>query len=330
LARSAILSAFAEAARSLGLDPYHMLRRAGLPVAVLDHPDHMAPVDRIQALLADCAKAAKSEEFGLTVGAAFKISMLGPLGLLLREQPTLRDALKALSRYLRYQDENLELGLEPRGEGLMVVPRLLSARTRGSRQMVEMTLAMVVQIVRDLLREPWRPLQVAIAHPPPHEPHAYAKVLGPVEFGAAFTGFLLTGDELATRFPRADAQIARELTRFIEASTLPASASMSETVRVLILRLLPGGECSVDRVAEHLGVDRRTVHRRLAAEGRSFTQILEASRREVASWQLRHGHQPLSEVTTLVGFSSLSTFSRWFRQAYGIQPSEYRRQKHVA
>ena len=35
--RSALLLAFAEAARSLGLDPYHMLRRAGLPIAALDH-----------------------------------------------------------------------------------------------------------------------------------------------------------------------------------------------------------------------------------------------------------------------------------------------------
>jgi AraC-like DNA-binding protein len=307
-----------------------MLRRAGLPVAMLEHPDHMAPVDRIQNLLADCAKAAMVEEFGLTVGAAFKISMLGPLGLLLREQPSLRDAMSAFSRYLRYQDENLEVRLELRGDGLMVVPLLLSPRSRASRQMVEMTLAALVQIVRGLLDETWRPTRTSITFPSPHDPRAYADVLGPVEFGAAFTGFLLTGEELATRFPNADAQLARELTRFIKASTLPASATMSEIVHVLILRLLSGGACSVDRIAEHLGVDRRTVHRRLAAEGRSFTQILEASRREVASWQLSHGDQPLGEVTTLVGFSSLSTFSRWFRQAYGIQPSEYRRQKHVA
>jgi AraC-like DNA-binding protein len=36
----------------------------------------------------------------------------------------------------------------------------------------------------------------------------------------------------------------------------------------------------------------------------------------------------LGVVTGLVGFSSLSTFSRWFHQTYGIQPSEFRRQAH--
>jgi AraC-like DNA-binding protein len=72
------------------------------------------------------------------------------------------------------------------------------------------------------------------------------------------------------------------------------------------------------------------VHRRLAAEGKSFTQLLDNARREVATWQLRHGDQPLGEVTALLGFSSPSTFSRWFRQAYGIQPSEFRRLTHDA
>jgi AraC-like DNA-binding protein len=314
----------------LGLDPYHMLRRAGLPVAALDQPDLRISADRVQALLADCAKSAASEEFGLIVGQRFKLSMQGPLALLLREQPTVREALEALKRYLRYQDENTDIRTEVRGYSVMVLPELLSARTRASRLMVEMTLAMYVQVFRGLLGETWAPNRVAFAHGPPADLAPYAAALGEVEFAAGFTGFLLTREDLATPLPDADPEMAREIARFIETSGAPQTASMSETVAALILRLLPQGECSVDRVAQHLGVDRRTIHRRLAAEGKSFTQLLEAARREVAIWQLKHGRQPLGEVTTLVGFSSLSTFSRWFRQAYGIQPSEFRKLSHEA
>jgi AraC-like DNA-binding protein len=328
--RSALLTAFAEAAKSLGLDPYHMLRRAGIPIAALDHPDHLIPADRIHSLLADCARAADCEEFGLLVGAASRLSLLGSLGLLMREQPTVRDAVSALKRYVRYQNENVELRLEPRGDGLLLTPQLISARTRESRLMAEMVLAAFAQIFRGLLGDTWRPAQVWVAYASPRDPAAYAAILGPVAFNAPLTGLLLTGADLATRQPHANPDMARELARFIEARALPQGASMSETVRALVARLLPGGECTVDRVAEYLGVDRRTVHRRLAAEEQSFTQILEATRREVATWQLSHGRQPLSEVTSLVGFSSLSTFSRWFRQAYGVQPSEYRRRRRVA
>jgi AraC-like DNA-binding protein len=325
-----VLGAFADAAKSLGLDPYHMLRRAGLPVAALEHPDQLVPADRIQALLADCAKAAACEEFGLAVGAAFRLSMLGSLGLLMREVADVRAAIDALSRYIGYQNENLEVRLDRRADGLRVMPLLFSPRTRTSRHMVEMTLAILVQAVRGLLGETWRPARVTFTHLSPRDVGAYAALFGAVEFGAAFTGFVISAADLARPLPDADAEMARQLARFIEASALPQGASVSDTVHALILRLLPSGECSVDRVGQHLGIDRRTVHRRLAVEGKSFTELLEGARREVATWQLSHGEQPLSEVTALVGFSSLSTFSRWFRQAYGIQPSEYRRQSHAA
>ena len=46
------------------------------------------------------------------------------------------------------------------------------------------------------------------------------------------------------------------------------SVALTDTgkVRELIWMMLSSGNCSVERVAEHLGVDRRTVHRRLARE----------------------------------------------------------------
>jgi AraC-like DNA-binding protein len=323
-----LLLAFAAAARSLGLDPYHMLRRAGLPITALDRPDCQIPVDRVQALLADSARSANIEEFGLLVGRFFKLSMNGPLGLLMREQASVWAALEVLQRYLRYQDDNTEIRTEPSGGGVMIVPELISARTRASRHMTDFTIAMHVQTFRGLLGEGWTPARVALARPPPADPAPYRALFGAVEFGASFSGFLMTRDDLARPLDQSDPQMAREIARYIEASAAPQTASFSETVGVLILRLLPDGACSVDRVAQHLGVDRRTVHRRLAAEGKSFSRLVENARRDVATWQLSHGAQPLSEVTALVGFASLSTFSRWFRAAYGIQPSEFRRLAH--
>jgi AraC-like DNA-binding protein len=302
-----------------------MLRRAGLPVAALDRTDVRVPADKVQALIADSARAASCEEFGLYVGRAFRLSMKGPLGLLMREQPNVRQALEALRRYLRYQNENVELRVEAEGDGLMVTPMLLSPRTRSSRLMVELTVTMYVQMFRALLGEDWRPVRVTFAHSAPADTSFYRRVLGEVEFRAGVNGLVLSAADLATPLPETDAEMAREIARYIETNTTPHAATAVDSVAALILRLLPEGICGVDEVAQRLGVDRRTIHRRLAAEGASFTQLLEAARREVAVEQLKNGAAPLGEVTALVGFASLSAFSRWFRQAYGIQPSEFRR-----
>jgi AraC-like DNA-binding protein len=305
-----------------------MLRRAGLPVAALDHPDYRIPADKVQALLADCANSAASEDFGLLVGKAFRLSMKGPLGLLMREQPTVRASLEILQRYLRYQNDNVEIRIVPQGDDLAVVPELISPRTIVSRQMVDLTLAMYVQIFRGLLGEDWRPQFTFFAHAAPDDPTPYESLGRRIEFGAPSTGFLLTQADLATPLPESDPQMAREIALYIEANAQPQGVTATEQVSALIRRLLPGGECNVDRVAQLMGVDRRTVHRRLAAEGVSFTHLLDAIRREISVRQLINTDRQLGEVAVLVGFSSLSTFSRWFRQAFGMQPSEYRRGAH--
>jgi AraC-like DNA-binding protein len=327
--RSALLVAYAQAARSLGLDPFRMLRKAGLPVGALDHPDYRISAERVGILIEDSAKAADCEDFGLIVGRSFKLSMKGPLGLLMREQPTVRQAVEALKRYLRYQNDYVEIRTELHAAGLWFSPVLLGGRGRAERHMVELTLAMYVQSLRALLGDEWKPQAIAFAHHPPKDLGPYIRALGPVEFEAGSMGLLLTEADLATPIPDADPDMAHEIARFIEAGAVPgAPASMSETISDLILRLLPSGHCSVEQVAQHLGVDRRTVHRRLSAEGQSFTGLLESARRELATEQLKHGDAPLTVVTSRLGFSSLSTFSRWFRQTYGIQPSEFRRLAH--
>jgi AraC-like DNA-binding protein len=323
--RSGLLIAYADATGSLGLDPYRMMRKVGLPVVALENPNLKIPVDRVQALLAESARAGVCEEFGLLVGRAFKLSMKGALGSLIREQPTVRAGVEALKRYLRYQNDNVEIGIDER-DGLAVIePVLLSQRTQRDRQMVEMTVAMKLQILRALLGEAWMPVRVTFVHDPPKNPRPYRDNFGAVQFNQPINSIVLSSTDLDTALPDADAEMAREIARYIEGRAKPASGAVADTMSDLISRLLPTGHCGVDEVASQLGIDRRTVHRRLAGEGQSFTQLLDTARRAVATEELSRGDQPLSVVMRQAGFSSPSSFSRWFHQAYGIQPSEFRR-----
>jgi len=323
--RSALLIAYADAIGSLGLDAYRMLRKVGLPVAALANPNLKIPVDRVQALLAESAKAGVCEEFGLLVGRAFKLTMKGPLGSLIREQPTVRAGVEALKHYLRYQNDNVEIRIDER-DGLAVIePVLLSPRTQRDRQMVEMTLAMKLQILRALLGEAWMPVRVTFVHDPPKNPRPYRDNFGAVRFNQRVNSIVLQSADLDTTLPDADADMAREIARYIEGRARPSPGAVADTMSDLIARLLPTGHCSIEEVASHLGVDRRTVHRRLAGEGQSFTQLRETARRAVATEELSRGDQPLSVVMRQAGFSSSSSFSRWFHQAYGIQPSQFRR-----
>ena len=72
-----------------------------------------------------------------------------------------------------------------------------------------------------------------------------------------------------------------------------------------------------ETVAHHLGVDRRTVARHLAAEGTSFSDVVQSLRHELLDRYLAADTHSLTTVSALLGFSSPSAFSRWHRDRFG-------------
>jgi AraC-like DNA-binding protein len=81
--------------------------------------------------------------------------------------------------------------------------------------------------------------------------------------------------------------------------------------------LLPTGACTIDRAAQHLGIDRRTIHRHLAREDQTFSRIVEAVRVELAERYVKEPRRALTETSSLRGFSAPSAFSRWYRRSFG-------------
>lgn len=88
--------------------------------------------------------------------------------------------------------------------------------------------------------------------------------------------------------------------------------------------LLPLGRCSVEQVAQGLGVDRRTVHRQLASEGTSFSALLDTIRLDLADHLVTSDRHSLTEISEMLAFSSPSNFSRWFRGHRAMSPRTWR------
>src|SRR6478735_2221600 len=99
LVRAASLTHFSDVARGFGLDPQRLLADAGLGPNVLSEPDLNIPTERVCDLLERAAAQSGCESFGLRMAESRRLSNLGPVGLLMRDQPTVRDSLAALLRY---------------------------------------------------------------------------------------------------------------------------------------------------------------------------------------------------------------------------------------
>ena len=69
----------------------------------------------------------------------------------------------------------------------------------------------------------------------------------------------------------------------------------------------------------------RNLQRKLNRRGLTIAGLLDETRRSLATLYLRSPARTVSEVADLVGYSSVSSFSRWFTDQLGVSPSNWRR-----
>ncbi|WP_321940216.1 AraC family transcriptional regulator [Paraburkholderia sp. J8-2] len=67
------------------------------------------------------------------------------------------------------------------------------------------------------------------------------------------------------------------------------------------------------------------MQRELDKAGESFTSLLNEVRCELAMRYVGNPRYSLVEVSELLGYSSPSTFTRWFSAQFGIAPAVWRR-----
>jgi len=321
----AYLQAYIEAARSVDLEPYRLLRQARLPTSDLDGDDLVVPQERVIELLELSATVAQRPDFTFCMLRALGLNAFGPLGLLASAQPTLGDALNVLCRQSSDPRGALRAVLEHRGEETALRLSFGSAAHRCAGPTTLLAMGVALRAIQALVGEEWRPTCVSFSAVAPLDARPYRQMFGDVAFDQPIDSMVFPTSELARKLPSANPGLARLVSHYLNELRAAPPPSFDQQVRELIAALLPRGLCTIERVAQHLGVDRRTVHRRLSDQQLCFTTLVHEARLEVIALELRDRDRSIATLATALGFSCNSTFSRWFRQTYGVSATKFRR-----
>ncbi|MER6975622.1 AraC family transcriptional regulator [Streptomyces carpinensis] len=325
LVRNAALSSYVEVSKSLGIDPRSLMMRVGLDPVGLTVQDRWISGVAVAQLLELSAAASRHEDFGLLLAERRRFSNLGPISLVIREEPDVRSALELLVRHEYMYNEMLHSRLSE-ANGLATLKLSLEpGEAMTARQSIELAVGAFHHLLRNFLGTRWQPVSVCFTHSPPADTGTHRRVFGPVvEFDRDFNGIVLYADDLNTPNPMSDPLLRTYARQYFESIALSRGATELDRVRDLIEVLLPTGRCSIEQVAGSLGVDRRTVHRHLAASGETFSSLLNATRTQIAEQLVANPRRSLTEISGLLGFSAPSAFSRWFGERFGCSPRQWR------
>ncbi|MGW2826582.1 AraC family transcriptional regulator [Streptomyces sp. NPDC001443] len=328
LVRNATLSGYVELSQSLGIDPRGLMRQAGLDPAGLAVQDRWISGTAVILLLELSATAARREDFGLLLAERRRFSNLGPISLVIREEPDVRSAVELLVRHEYMYNEMLHNRLSESSGLATLKVGLEVGEAMATRQATELAVGAFHQVLRNFLGTRWQALSVCFTHAAPADLGTHRRIFGTtVEFNREFNGIIFYGNDLNVPNPMSDPLLRTYARQYFESIAVSRDTTVLDRVRDLIEVLLPTGRCSIEQVACSLGVDRRTVHRHLAASGETFSSLLNTTRAQLAEHLVANPRRSLTEISGLLGFSAPSAFSRWFRERFGCSARDWRAQR---
>lgn len=327
LIRATNLWGYADVVRELGADPRLLFARFHLPWGIEHEDDAFVPLEAFLRMLEATATELDCPDLGLRLARWQGLDILGPVAVIARNAQTLADGLGAIARYLYVHSPALHLSVEPAPgtADLRFTYEVDGLDLPLLRQGYELSMANGVRMIRLLGGPDAAPSAVSFPHEQLATDAAYADALGcPVRFGQPWTGFELPAALASRPIDRADPETRRIATMYLESVYLPSSASLSQRVVELARRLLPTGQCSVDAIADQLGMHPRTLQRSLADEGVRCQDLIDGERRDQAARYLAEPRLQLAQIAALLGYAEQSTLNRSCRRWFGQTPRAYR------
>jgi AraC-like DNA-binding protein len=332
LVRAAALKGYFEVAQELKLAPLPLLRRAGLSASMIADYDQMLPARSVIRLLEESAEASGCITFGLRMAETRELADLGMVSLLIAHQPTLGHALSVLGHYRNRINSTLVLRME-QFDGMTLLREVFALDPPlFSRQADDLAIAVLDRICRSVVGAGWQPISITFGYePPPASQRAvYQRLFScPVEFGSEFDGILIRSADLDRPNPRSEPALALHARKLVEAMVDPGERSMVDEVEEAILLLISAGRASISAVADSLGMNVRTLQRRLADEDTRFGDLLDRIRVREVKRHFANRRLRLTDVAHLLGYASLGAFSRWYGERFHQTPSDGRRRARL-
>lgn len=300
----------------------------GLDLGDLQAPTTRVDLLKMRRLISRAMRMTGEPALGFHMGMQMRLSWHGFLGFAAMTAGSVREALELAEKF--GGTRTTAFGLEAHEEGGTASLLLVEyVPLDPLREFV--TLALFVGLVRigqDLTGEPLTGM-ADVAFPEPDYFERFAHLLpGVVRFGQPQSRLvfssgildlpLITADPVATRLARE--QCERELQSVSQEVRQDPFVSRARQ----LMKAESRGFLSAEQLSDALAVSPRTLKRKLADQGTSYSELLEHLRLQRSMLLLENAELSVQEVADRVGYSDTANFTRAFKRWTGVTPQAFR------
>jgi len=306
--------------------PSELFSGLGVDEGQLSDPAARLPFATFARVAERARKLSSEPGLGFLLGLQMRVSIHGNLGMAAMTASTIREALEVAVRFVPTRTNLVGLRLHEEGKTAAL---LIEERWPLEATQDVLLCALVVGIwqIGNALTGTSLTGDADFAFP---EPSYFARfagfVPGQVRFSQPANRIVFDRSILDLRIGMAD-PIAQKVAQKQCEQALDALGQEGQFVS-RVRDLVRGGEEGfrpVTEIAKLLHVSERTLKRRLAALGTSYSEILDDQRRDQALLLMASSEVSIDELALRLGYSDAANFTRAFRRWTGVSPRAHRR-----
>jgi AraC-like DNA-binding protein len=311
-----------------GVDLDPLLSKASLSRAQMDNPNARIQV-RSQLRFLDLVSAAMNDDLlGFHLSLHFDLRMAGLLYYVFSSSETLYDALRNGARCSHIVNQSIKLTIHEQRELIGFVFEPVGIPRHLDRHQIEFWAAAVIRACRQITKRHVTARSISFAHrrkPTAELTHFFGSK---ITFGSAVDEVIFSRAIKGISVISADTYLNDLLVHYCEEAIADQRKRglFSTSVLNAIAVSLPHGDASMPEVARRLGQGQRTLARRLASEGQTFSGILRKLRIDLANRHLADKDLTISQIAWLLGYQDISAFTSAYKKWTGHAPRTTRRQ----
>jgi len=314
-------------ARDAGIELEPLLKQAGLTLQQIEDAGTRFAVRSQITFLDLVARALKDEFLGFHLASDFDLRTIGWLHYVIASSDVLGDAIRRVVRYSAIANEGVSLRCVDDAD-IAIILTYVGVPRHSDRHQIEFWITALVRECRELTGRRVQPSRVRLTHHRNEDSSEFNAFLGTdVEFGAEVDEFTFSGMIKHLAVVTADPYLNQLLIAYCEEALSRRERShgtLRRSVENAIAPLLPHGKARLGDIARRLGMSQRTLARRLAAEGLSFSSLLEELRVDLAMRHIADSTLSISQIAWLLGYQEVSAFTHAFKRWTGQTPREMR------
>lgn len=293
--------------------------------------DILKASDKFIHLLESLSDILRDPVLALRIPSLHPMSWLGLLSHIMLASPDLKPMSEKVPHDLSSASSTIPASIERVGGRIVLALDLFGATRPFSLQHYDFTWNVLLEIMRFVsARTTLVPVSVSYTAPRPVFAHAYFEQFGcPMHFDAVRNTMEFAADAFIAPLSSNNPPALECLFRLLDVQQPRAPApSTSSRVKDLLLSMIDRGRPIRGSVSRNFAISERTLQRRLADEGTTFSTLIDEVRRELTGKYMDE-KLPIKTVQYKLGFSTPSPFNRACLRLFGKTPSEIKLERSL-